>query len=118
IWKVAQKSKYIPDVSSHICHCQKKSNCKDHHVDPTPLILHHRLRLASLTFTVIRQLDVMYNYRGLLKKEQHEKVSGIQRRWAENLVQFHIRYQSPQISCPEITQMVLSELPKYTRSGL
>ncbi|CAJ0757014.1 5561_t:CDS:10, partial [Entrophospora sp. SA101] len=111
---------YIPDVSSHICHffasCQK-SDCRNHHVFPTPLILHQRLKLASLNYTVIRQLDVIYHHHELLREDQSEMVLGIQRRWAEKLVKFHIRYQSPQISCPEITQMVLSELPKHTRSG-
>ncbi|CAJ0828523.1 6091_t:CDS:10 [Entrophospora sp. SA101] len=120
IWDVDQKSRCIPDVSSHICQflpsCQK-SGCKNHHVVPTPLILNQRLKLASLTYTIIRQLNVMYNQHELLREEQSKQVPGIQRRWAENLVKFHIRYQSPQISCPEITQMMLSELPKHTRSG-
>ncbi|CAJ0904481.1 2203_t:CDS:2, partial [Entrophospora sp. SA101] len=120
ICEVDYKNHSIPDVSSHICRffasCQK-SDCKNHHVVPTPLILHQRLKLASLNYTVIRQLDVIYHHHELLREDQSKKVLGIQRRWAEKLVKFHIRYQSPQVSCPEITQMVLSELPKHTHSG-
>ncbi|CAJ0745543.1 7794_t:CDS:10 [Entrophospora sp. SA101] len=121
IYEVDYKNNSIPDVSSHICQffasCQK-SDCRNHHVVPTPLVLYQRLKLASLNYTVVRQLDVIFHQHELLREDQSVKVLGIQRRWAEKLVKFHIRYQSPQISCPEITQMILSELPKHTRSGL
>ncbi|PKY26942.1 hypothetical protein RhiirB3_477272 [Rhizophagus irregularis] len=109
----------IPDIGTHICYkyasCQK-SNCRYHHVVPTPSVLHKRLKLACLQYTVMRQLDIFY-HRRLLKEEQSAQVLGAQRWWAERLVKIHIRYQSPQTSCPEVTNMVLNELPKQTRNG-
>jgi hypothetical protein len=119
ILKADQDGKNIPDIGTQICYkyafCQK-SNCKYHHVVPTPTVLHQRLRLACLQYTVMRQLDILY-YRRLLKGEQSTQVLGAQRRWAERLVKIHIRYQSPQTSCPEVTNMVLSELPQQTYNG-
>ncbi|CAB4422604.1 unnamed protein product [Rhizophagus irregularis] len=90
-----------------------KQNCQNHHVITTPTILHKRLELAFLQYTVIIKLDVLYRHR--LLKEQSIEVRGLQRWWAESLVKFHIRYQSPQISCPEVTCMVLANLSDCTR---
>ncbi|CAJ0908470.1 9957_t:CDS:2, partial [Entrophospora sp. SA101] len=80
------------------------------------IFLHQRLKLASLNYTVIQQLDIMYHCNGLLSKEQSEKVPVMQGWWTEKLVEIHIRYQSPQISCPEMTQVMLSKLPMHTFS--
>nr|CAG8452440.1 146_t:CDS:10 [Entrophospora candida] len=117
ICDVDKKSRKIPNISFHICCCKKKPSCENHHVIPTPLVLHQRLKLASLNYTVIQQLDIMYHCNGLLSKEQSEKVPGMQGWWTEKLVEIHIRYQSPQISCPEMTQVMLSKLPMHTYSG-
>ncbi|POG66195.1 hypothetical protein GLOIN_2v1659127 [Rhizophagus irregularis DAOM 181602=DAOM 197198] len=114
-----QKGRNIPNISSQICYnfvsyqsCLKQ-NCQNHHVITTPTILHKRLELAFLQYTVIIKLDVLYRHR--LLKEQSIEVRGLQRWWAESLVKFHIRYQSPQISCPEVTCMVLANLSDCTR---
>ncbi|CAJ0759747.1 3823_t:CDS:10 [Entrophospora sp. SA101] len=116
ICDVDKKSRQIPNISFHICRCKKKPSCENHHVIPTPLVLHQRLKLASLNYTVIQQLDIMYHCNGLLSKEQSEKVPVMQGWWTEKLVEIHIRYQSPQISCPEMTQVMLSKLPMHTFS--
>ncbi|CAG8765539.1 13509_t:CDS:2, partial [Ambispora leptoticha] len=120
IWEANLRGKQIQDISSEICFkfttCTKQ-DCRKHHVVPTPLILFKRFELACLQYTVMQQLDVIYN-RCLLKKQQSETIRGAQRWWAEILVKFHIRYQSPQTSCPEVTYAVLAKLPKHTRSRL
>ncbi|GBC01012.1 hypothetical protein RclHR1_04030007 [Rhizophagus clarus] len=120
VLKAGQDGRDIPDIGTHICYnyasCPKKSNCRYHHVVPTPSVLHRRLKLACLQYTVLRQLDILYHHR-LLKEEQSAQVLGAQRWWAEKLVKIHIRYQSPQTSCPEVTNMVLNKLPKQTRNG-
>ncbi|PKC15513.1 hypothetical protein RhiirA5_494516, partial [Rhizophagus irregularis] len=114
-----QKGRNIPDVSSQIC-CKfvscPKQNCQYHHVITSPSILHKRLELAFLQYTVMLKLKVLYRHR-LLKEEQSIEVLGLQRWWAERLVKVHIRYQSPQISCPEVTCMVLANLSDCTRNG-
>ncbi|PKK63431.1 hypothetical protein RhiirC2_855013 [Rhizophagus irregularis] len=117
-----QKGRNIPNISSQICYnfvsyqsCLKQ-NCQNHHVITTPSILHKRLELAFLQYTVMLKLDVLYRHR-LLKEQQSIEVRGLQRWWAESLVKFHIRYQSPQISCPEVTCMVLANLSDCTRNG-
>ncbi|PKY58174.1 P-loop containing nucleoside triphosphate hydrolase protein [Rhizophagus irregularis] len=117
IWDANKKGRDIPDISSQICYkftsCERP-NCLDHHVITTPSILHNRLELAFLQYTVMLKLDVLYRHR-LLKEEQSKEVRRLQRWWAESLVKFHIRYQSPQISCPEVTCIVLSSLSDCTR---
>ncbi|CAG8526884.1 15115_t:CDS:10, partial [Dentiscutata heterogama] len=119
IWNIYRDGKNIPEIGSRICprftSCQKQ-NCRNHHVIPTPAILHERVSLACLQYIVMRKLDVLY-CRRLLKDGQSKEIRGPQRRWTENLVTYHIRYQSPQTSCPEITYMVLNKLPRYTRYG-
>ncbi|CAG8557951.1 6165_t:CDS:10, partial [Ambispora leptoticha] len=121
IWEIHQKGKEIQEIHSEICFKfasnQDCHNCGKHHVIPTPSILCKRLSLAFLHYSVMRQLDVLY-HRRCLKSEQSKNVLGIQRYWAEKLAAVHIRYQSPQTSCPEITYAVLSKLPKHTRKGL
>lgn len=121
IWNIYQDGKNIPEIGSRICHrymsCQKQ-NCRYHHVIPTPAILHERVSLACLQYIVMRKLDVLYpRHRRLLNEKQSKEIRGPQRRWTENLVTYHIRYESPQTSCPEITYMVLNKLPRYTRYG-
>jgi hypothetical protein len=123
IWDANQKGRNIPDISSQICYnfvsyqsCPKR-NCQNHHVITTPLILHQRLKLACLQYTVMLKLIVLY-HRRLLKEEQSKAVRGLQRWWAENLIRNHIRYHSSKTSCPEITHMVLAKLPYHTRNGL
>ncbi|CAG8530765.1 2253_t:CDS:10 [Ambispora leptoticha] len=120
ILEAGQKGKEIRDISSEICFefssCSK-SGCRNHHVIPTPSILHKRFSLACLQYTVMQQLNILYHNR-LLKKGQIEKVRESQIWWAEILVKIHIRYQSPQTSCSEVTYAVLAELPKDTRDGL
>ncbi|CAB4422241.1 unnamed protein product [Rhizophagus irregularis] len=117
IWDANKKGRDIPDISSQICYeftsCEKP-NCLNHHVITTPSILHKRLELAFLQYTLMLKLDVLYRRR-LLKEEQSKEVLGLQRWWAERLVKVHIRYQSPQISCPEVTCMVLANLSSSTR---
>jgi hypothetical protein len=118
IWDANQKGRNIPDISSQICYefktCQTQ-NCLNHHVIPTPLILHKRLELACLQYTVMLKLSVLLCCQQLFKGEQNGKIRVSQRWWAEILVKLHIRYQSPQISCPEVTCMVLAKLSNYTR---
>ncbi|CAG8491849.1 5685_t:CDS:10 [Ambispora gerdemannii] len=117
------KGRKIQDISSEICFefasglKQACRNCRKCHIIPTPSILHKRFSLACFQYTVMQQLDVLYRHR-FLKKEQSEKALGLQRFWAEKLVKIHIRYQSPQTSCPEVTYAVLSKLSKITRDGL
>ncbi|CAG8553834.1 5171_t:CDS:10 [Ambispora gerdemannii] len=123
IQEVGQIGRQIQDISSEICFkfssCLKQ-DCRRHHVIPTPSILRKRFTLACLQYTVMQQLDVFLyrDRRHLLKAEQRELIRGSQRWWAERLVKIHIRYQSPQTSCPEVTYAVLAELPKRTRYRL
>ncbi|RIA97761.1 hypothetical protein C1645_228045 [Glomus cerebriforme] len=117
IWDADQKGRDIPDISSQICYkftsCQKL-NCRNHHIIPTPSILYHRLTLASLQYTVMLNFDMnLLDHHRLLKNEQSKKIYELQKWWAERLVKIHIRYQSPRISCPEVTYMMLSELPEH-----
>ncbi|CAJ0759793.1 3516_t:CDS:10 [Entrophospora sp. SA101] len=116
ICDVDKKSRQIPNIYSHICHCQN-SSCENHHAIPTPLILKQHLELVSLNHTIIQQIDIMYHCKGLLSKEQSEKVPGMQGWWTEKLVEIRIRYLSPQISCPEMSRMMLSKLLIHTYSG-
>ncbi|CAG8633342.1 4892_t:CDS:2, partial [Ambispora leptoticha] len=120
IYEAGQKGKEIPDIDSEICSkftsCFKH-DCRKHHVIPTPSIIRKRFSLACLQYTVIRKLDALY-HRRILKEEQSERVRQPQRYWAEKLVLFHIRYQSPQTSCPEVIYAVLAEQPKQTRYKL
>ncbi|CAG8502109.1 4772_t:CDS:10 [Ambispora gerdemannii] len=117
IWEAGQRGREIQEISSEICFkfasCSRH-NCRKHHVVPTPSILRKRFSLACLQYNVMQKLDVLY-YRRLLKEEQSKNVRGSQRWWAERLVKIHLRYQSPQTSCPEITYAML---PKHTRCGL
>ncbi|CAG8532736.1 4901_t:CDS:10 [Ambispora leptoticha] len=110
----------IQDISSKICFnftsCTNQY-CRKHHVVPTPSILLKRFELACLQIDVMQQLNVLYSRR-LLKEQQSKTVCGAQRWWAERLVRFHIRYQSPQTSCPEVTYTMLAKLSKHTRSRL
>ncbi|GBB94135.1 hypothetical protein RclHR1_00230013 [Rhizophagus clarus] len=181
-----QKGRDIPDISYQICYkftsCEE-SVCQRHHVIPTPSILHQRLILVRLQYTVminvnelenlhseqikelenrrfnndkqikelgeqikeleklclnVKQISSLANFRiqiktlkdhlpiinerikklenhRLLVNEQIKTFYSLQKWWAERLVNIHIRYQSPQISCPEITHMVLANFPEYTR---
>ncbi|CAB5211866.1 unnamed protein product [Rhizophagus irregularis] len=119
----SQKGRNIPDISSQICYnfisyqyCSRL-NCKNHHVITTPSILHKRLELSCLQYTVMLKLIVLYHLR-LLKEEQSKEVLGLQRWWAENLIRNHIRYHSSRTSCPEITHMVLAKLSYHARNTL
>ncbi|CAG8449773.1 2698_t:CDS:10 [Ambispora leptoticha] len=120
IVEAGQKGKDIRDISSEICFefasCSK-SGCRNHHVIPTPSTLRERFSLACLQYTVMQQLNILYHHR-LLNMGQIKKVRELQRWWTERLVKIHIRYQSPQTSCPEVTHAVLAKLPKDTRDGL
>ena len=107
-----QMGREIPDISSQICYkytfCQKP-DCRNHHVTPTPTILYQRLMFVRLQYTVMIKFDVdLLKYHRLLKNEQIKKTHNSQKWWAEKLVKIHIRYQSPHISCPEITYVVLA----------
>jgi hypothetical protein len=115
-----QKGRDVPDISYQICYkftsCEK-SDCQRHHVKPTPSILYQRLMTASLQYTVMIKFDVnMLEKQRLLKDMQIKKIRNLQNWWAERLVKIHIRYQSPQISCPEITYKILAEFPEHTRN--
>jgi hypothetical protein len=108
-----QKGRDIPDIGYQICYkftsCEK-SDCQRHHVKPTPSILYQRLMFARLQYTVMVKFDsnVLENQR-LLKNTQIEKTRNLQKWWAERLVKIHIRYQSPQMSCPEASYIKLPE---------
>ena len=122
ILKADRDGRDIPDIASKIRYnftssdnCQNQ-NCRMHHIIPTSSILCQRLKLMSLQYTVMLQLDVLY-YHGLLK-EKIKEVLGIQRWWAENLVKCHIRCQSPKKSFPDAIYMALAKLPKHTRNVL
>ncbi|CAG8492712.1 7239_t:CDS:10 [Diversispora eburnea] len=122
ISKVDQEGRKIPEISSEICYEYINANCKwqscrNHHVDPKPLILQNRVKLACLQYSVMRQLDTIY-HRRLLTDENSKLVLGKQRFWAERLLTDHFRYQSPQSSCLEITYAAIKKLPKHTYSGL
>ncbi|RIA97744.1 hypothetical protein C1645_227689 [Glomus cerebriforme] len=111
-----QNGRNIPDISSQICYeftsCQNP-DCRDHHVVPTPSILYQRLTLAKLQYTLMLNFDVdLLEHHRLLENEQSEEIRDLQKWWAERLVKIHIHYQSPHISCPEVTYMVLSKLPE------
>ncbi|RHZ77262.1 hypothetical protein Glove_183g71 [Diversispora epigaea] len=120
ISKADQEGRNISDIASEICNenvkCKRQHTCRKHHVIPTPSIIHKRITLACLQYTVIRQLDTIYRLR-LLIEEKSELVSSIQRFWAERLVDCHFRYQSPQSSCPEITHATIIKLPRHTYNG-
>ncbi|CAG8730772.1 3020_t:CDS:1, partial [Dentiscutata heterogama] len=105
ILKTDEVGRNIPEIASEVCNelsfsgeCQK-SDCRGHHVKPTPLILYDRLKLASLQYAVIRQLDMI-----------NKEFNYLQRFWTENLIKNHFRFQSPQISCPEATDLAISEM--------
>jgi len=61
----------------------------------------------------------LYHHR-LLKDEndKYSKVHKIQKWWGERLVKIHIRYQSPQTSCPEITRIMILKFSGHARSEL
>ncbi|KAF0436949.1 p-loop containing nucleoside triphosphate hydrolase protein [Gigaspora margarita] len=62
--------------------------------------------------------DVLYTrHCRLLNEKQSKEIRGPQRWQIEKLVTYHIRYESPQTSCLEITYMALNKLPRYTRYG-
>ncbi|CAG8621623.1 1059_t:CDS:2 [Funneliformis caledonium] len=95
ISKVGQDGKDNPNVASIICYnfaslgnC-RNSNCQMHHVTPTPFLLFRRQKTCKTSIHC-----------------------------AENLVECHIRYQSPYTSCPEVTYMTLANLPIHVRDGL
>ncbi|CAG8625374.1 2575_t:CDS:2 [Funneliformis caledonium] len=115
LWNVNQRGREIPFIGNYICYkyesCQK-SDCRKHHVVPSPTMLYKRLTLAWLQYTVLRQWDLLYHLR-LLKDEQSKVVRPAERWWTEQLVNYHIRYQSPQTSCPEVTNMVLANYTWY-----
>ncbi|RIA86623.1 hypothetical protein C1645_325835 [Glomus cerebriforme] len=119
IQDVSVKGRNIPDINSQICYkftsCTNP-NCQNHHVFPTPSILYQRLTLALLQYTVILKLDVLY-HRRLLKEEQSKIVRPLISSWTEKLVQIHMRYQTPQTSCPEVTYMIIAKLPELLRNG-
>ncbi|CAG8520792.1 11613_t:CDS:10, partial [Gigaspora margarita] len=114
ILKTDEIGRNIPDIASEICNelsfsgkCQKSdSDCRRHHVKPTPLILYDRLKLASLQYIVIRQLDMI-----------NKEFNYLQRFWAENLIRNHFRFQSPQISCPEATDLAIFEMHTSVYEG-
>ncbi|CAG8510853.1 7653_t:CDS:10 [Acaulospora colombiana] len=54
----------------------------------------------------------------LLSVEQINECFSQQRFWAERLVGIHFRYQSPHTSCPDVTHMVINELPDHAYNGL
>ncbi|CAB4422205.1 unnamed protein product [Rhizophagus irregularis] len=104
-----QKGRVIPDISYQICCCEG-SGCRRHHVKSTPSILYQRLTLVCLQYTVMIEfnVNVLKDHR-FLSDKQIKKIRNLQEWWAERLVKIHIRYQSPQISCPEITYMQLQD---------
>ncbi|GES72918.1 hypothetical protein RCL_jg15567.t2 [Rhizophagus clarus] len=71
-------------------------------------------KLEDHLLHIEEQIEKLENHR-LLVNEQIKKFHNLQKWWAERLVKIHIRYQSPQISCPEITHKVLTNFPEYTR---
>ncbi|CAG8476933.1 5442_t:CDS:10 [Acaulospora colombiana] len=114
-----RKGLNIPNITSIICSnsvsCRQK--CSFYHAIPTPSVICQRLELGFLQYNVMRQLDILYRRRVLPKDEQSKLVLRFQRCWAEKLVEAHIRYQTPQTSCSEITHMMLTKLPKIVRTG-
>ncbi|CAG8521874.1 1680_t:CDS:10 [Paraglomus brasilianum] len=117
IREVDISSKDIPDIGFPICDRNKLcqgNNCRKHHVYPTPTSLYGRLSLACLQYTVVRQLDVLRENNCL----NDGQVLGLQRKWTEKLITLHIRYQSPQTSCPEVTHWVIDELSEHARNGI
>ncbi|RIB01293.1 hypothetical protein C2G38_1022654 [Gigaspora rosea] len=114
ILKTDEIGRNIPDIASEICNelsfsgkCQKSdSDCRGHHVKPTPLILYNRLKFASFQYIVIRQLDMI-----------NKEFNYLQRFWAENLIRNHFRFQSPQISCPEATDLAIFEMHTSVYDG-
>ncbi|CAG8633451.1 10410_t:CDS:2, partial [Funneliformis mosseae] len=80
----------------------------------SPFLL-QRLKLARLQYTVVRQLDVLCHY-GHLSEESKEFLAS-QNWWAENLVKCHMCYQSPHISCPEVTYIALTKPPIHIRDA-
>ncbi|RHZ84582.1 hypothetical protein Glove_79g82 [Diversispora epigaea] len=115
-----QEGRNIKDIASEICDenviCKKQNICQKHHVIPTPSIIHKRIALACLQYTVMRQLDLIYRLR-LLIEEKSKLVMPKQRFWTERLVDCHFRYKSPQSSCPEITHTATTKLPRHTYDG-
>ncbi|CAG8443549.1 12761_t:CDS:2 [Funneliformis caledonium] len=119
ILDAGKKGKDIPEIGSYICkytNCRYIPNCRDHHVTSTPLILNQRLNLACLQCTVVQRLQVLCRQK-LFSIEQTKEFFGIQRWWVEKLIKVHVRYQSPQTSCPEVTHMVIAGIPDKTRYG-
>ncbi|CAG8702855.1 14626_t:CDS:2, partial [Acaulospora morrowiae] len=111
--------KKIPEIASEMCDCQYPKTCRKHHVTPTPSIIKKRLRLACLQYTTMRQLSTCISkFRDFVNEDQIKVALRPQRFWAEKLVEFHFRYQSPHTSCPEITYMGINELPNFTYNGL
>ncbi|CAG8610412.1 7477_t:CDS:2, partial [Diversispora eburnea] len=115
ISKAHHKGKDISDIAYEICNDSVKCKshyCQKHHLIPTPSILHKRITLACLQYTVTRKLDTIcfciLSYRNI----------AIQRFWAERLIEYHFHYQSPQSSCPEITHAAIIKLPRHTYNGL
>ncbi|RIA95504.1 hypothetical protein C1645_480447 [Glomus cerebriforme] len=122
ILDASQKGGEFPDITcSDICYkfmsC-RKPDCKYYHMNPNPSNLYQRLTLACLQYMVIQQWALLYHRKELLNEEQSKKVRPAQRWWAENIIKIHFRYQSPQLSCPEVTHMVIAGLPDHTCNGL
>ncbi|CAG8547507.1 18433_t:CDS:10 [Acaulospora morrowiae] len=117
ILKTNRDGREISEITSEICECQNPRSCRRYHVTLNPSIIKKRLKLACLQYTVMRQLSTLEFHR-LLNEDQNKEVFGPQRFWAEKLVKLHFRYQSPHTSCPEITYMVINELPNFTYNGL
>ncbi|CAG8663576.1 10141_t:CDS:1, partial [Paraglomus brasilianum] len=105
IWEAGEKCKSIPDITSYICYwwpCEDRT-CQRHHMEPTRENLHRRLSLACLHYTVIQQLDVLeLTRKRRLKEEQKQDAYHLQKFWTENLVKYHVRYQLPKASFPEL----------------
>ncbi|GBB94136.1 hypothetical protein RclHR1_00230014 [Rhizophagus clarus] len=108
-----QKGRDISDISYQICYkftsCEE-SDCRRHHVKPTPSILYQRLMFARLQYTVMAKFDVnVLKNNGYLNNEQIKKIRNLQKWWTDRLIKIHIRYQSPQVSCPEATYIKFPE---------
>ncbi|CAG8820557.1 7910_t:CDS:1, partial [Gigaspora margarita] len=103
ILKTHEYGKEIPAIAFEICILEYMSNQdkKLHHIIPTQLALYNCLKLASLQYTVVRQLDVikvvkMFENINALRNffYEFEGFHAMQAFWEDNLIRNHFHYQS------------------------
>ncbi|CAG8694981.1 17802_t:CDS:10, partial [Dentiscutata erythropus] len=124
ILKIHEYGKEILAIAFEICReCASSSICqnkdkKRHHVKPTQLILYDCLKIAFIQYAAIYQLDAIrkefkkYENFNVLHKffNEFEGFNSMQIFWENKLIRNHFRYQSSQLSCPKITNLVISEV--------